>query len=236
MSTKTQNKGLTVEEGRTKLHSTHNGERLTFVHPEYGPNTYANVGQQIQEAGLRKPTMAETASLVYDAFNSDDKYSKGIRETMKNRWLWGFTGTLYVPGEGAYIQDDPETREGMPFMDHSELVEKLEAGDPSVRHVPFGFQTGTMSTLELSRNAYIKALAGEEGAEKLAEVAERHKGKPYLWSFESVSRPATRVSGLNSGWDLGDHRLGVGGSDRGGRDGYAFGVQEETGEASRAEK
>ena len=49
--------------------------------------------------------MAETASLVHAAFNSDDSYSTEIKHTMRQTWLWAFTGTLFVPKEGAFIQD-----------------------------------------------------------------------------------------------------------------------------------
>lgn len=233
MATKTS-QGLKVEEGRTRLITSHNNQDLVFLHPRYGPGTYANVGSEIEGDGLYRPTMAEIASLVHGAFNSDDTYSKGIKKTMKDHWLWGFTGILYVPEKGAYFQDDPETKGGMPFMDESELVKRLEAGDSSVRHVPFGFKTGSQSPIELARNPFIIGLVGQEGAGKLGEVADKHRVKPYLWSFESVGQSTTRASALGSGWAV-DRRLLVGGGIHGdGRVGCAFGVQK-PGEAS-AEK
>ena len=221
---------MKIKEGRTTLTVQHEGKDLTFVHPA-NKGTYASVQDQIQEAGLQAPTMAQTASLVHDAFNSDDKYSQGIKKIMKDAWLWEFTGNLYIPNKGVYVQDDPEVRNGMPFMDESALVEKLEAEDSSVRFVPFGYKTGHMSALELAKNSYVIALAGEDGADKLAEVADKHKRSPYLWSFKSVSEPTTRVSGLDSGRGF-DVRLGVRGDCLGDvRYGCAFGVSE-TGEAS----
>jgi hypothetical protein len=214
---------MKIKEGRTELTVEHEGKDLTFVHPA-NKGTYASVQGQIQEAGLEAPTMAQTASLVQDAFNSEDKYSQGIKKIMKDNWLWGFTGNLYVPNKGVYVQDNPEVRNGMPFMDESELVEKLEAEDPSVRFVPFGYKTENMSALDLAKNEYIIALAGEEGADKLAQVADKHKRQPYLWSFKSVSEPTTRVSRLYSGWGFVD-RLVVVGVDRGDcRVSFAFGV------------
>ena len=112
--------------------------------------------------------------------------------------LWAFTGTLYVPKEGAFIQDDPEIRDGMLFMDKDGLEQKLNAKDPSVRHVPFGYKVGEMSPLELAKNPYAIGLAGEEGAEQLARIADKYSSRPYLWSFESVGGNETRVSALNS--------------------------------------
>jgi hypothetical protein len=221
--TKTQTKPLRAREGRTDLDITHNGQDLTFVHPSYRPNTYAIVKEAIESAGLKTPTMAESASLVHTAFNSDDKYSNEIKGTMKDRYLWAFTGTLYVPNRGAYIQDNPQISNGMPYMDSSELERKLEAKDPSVRFVPFGFDIESMSPMQLGKNPYVIALAGEEGAEKLAEVADMFKQKPYLWSFESVDEPLTRVSALSSDWGF-DRGLYVDGNNRGDdRGGHAFG-------------
>ena len=194
METQTRNQSLRIKEGRTELIVNHNGEDLTFIHPSYGPNDYANVGNSIEQAGLRRPTMAETASLVYTTFNSDDKYSKEIKDLMEKIWLWAFTGSLYIP-RGVYIQDDPEIRNRMPFMEESDLVKRLEANDKNVRFVPFGFKTESMTSRELEKNPYVIALAGEEGASKLAEVADKHRNeRPYIWSFETVDRPLTRVA------------------------------------------
>ena len=207
-----QYQGLRAEEQRTKLFAPHNGGDLVFLHPAYGPGTYANVGLAIRQDNLRKPTMAETASLVGAAFNSpeNDKYRKEIEGILKHTWLWGFTGILYVPKEGAFIQDDPAIRGGMPFMEKSDLEQKLAAHDPSVRFVQFGYSIGEMSPPQLAKNAYVIGLAGEEGAEKLAKVAEAFKEMPYLWSFKSVDANQVRVSALVSrDLDLG---LGVDGN------------------------
>jgi len=219
----TKIQGLSVEEGRTKLTAIHNNKDLTFLHPAYGPDTYANVGAKIEQNGLAKPTMAETASLVHAAFNSDDKYSNEIRDIMKQRILWGFTGNLYIPKKGVYIEDNPEIRDV--FMDESELIKKLEANDTTVRFVPFGYKIGRMSSLELAKNPYLIGLAEEAGADKLAQVADKHKNKPYLFSFNSVDKPITRVSALDSDWSLGSGLDVVGGYYCGDYwDGCAFGV------------
>ncbi|MBI2671189.1 hypothetical protein HYX18_04415 [Candidatus Woesearchaeota archaeon] len=220
--TQTQTKTLRVKEGRTELTTDHNGRDLTFVAPSYGPNTYAQVGEQIDAAGLQRPTMAETASLVHTAFNSDDKYSTEIKQIMKDRWLWVFEKNLYLPGKGVYIY--PQPKGGIPNMTESELERKLEASDPSVRFVPFGYETGSMSSMKLSKNPYVIALAGEEGAEKLAEVADKFEQEPCLYSYKSVNQRLEGVSALYSSRYLG-RWLGVFGFNHGDvRGGLAFGV------------
>ena len=218
---------LRVEERegkRTRLTVNHQGKDLVFLYPSYGPDTYANVALQIEQNGLARPTMAETASLVHTAFNSEDRYSNEIKNIISRRRLWAFTGRLYIPNKGAYVQDNPEIRDGMPFMDESELVKKLESNDPTVRFVHFGFKTGEMKPSELAENDYIKAIAGEEGAEKLAEVAGKFNFNPHLFGYESMDKPITRISALGSPWGFGE-RLGVYGNDHCfSRDGHAFGV------------
>src|SRR3989344_1899076 len=222
MKTETQNAGLDYEVGRTLLKP--RGTNLTFAHPSYWPNTYADVKEAIEQAGLKPATMAETASLVHAAFNSDDKYSEEIRDIMKTGLLWAFTGILYTPKLG-YVEDNPGTRKGMPYMDESDLIRKLEAGDPSVRTFNYGYKTGKMPPIELAGNEFVQVLAGAEGAEKLAEAAGKYSAQPYLHCFEAVSQPKTRVSALDSTWDL-DSKLEVDGNNYGDhRGGSALGVQ-----------
>ena len=117
-------------------------------------------------------------------------------------------------------------------MDKSELVKKLEADSKDVRFVPFGYKTGEQSTKELEKNPFFIALAGEEGAEKLAESSGNYKLKPYLYSFKKIDEFKTRVASLGDLRVCDDCGLGVGGGSDVGRDRRAFGVFNETGEAS----
>jgi len=236
---------LTIKEGRTELIVPHNGKNLSFLHPAYGPDTYANVKSQIEQAGLTPPTMGQIASLVHSAFDSNDRYSGEIKNIMKNRWLWAYTQSNYQPKpiDGVFVYDEKDENT-FKDLSGSELEKMLgnrqEHGvvysdNGLLRFVPFGYQVGEMIPLKLAKNPYVIALAGEE-AEKLAEVADKHKDKPYLWSFKSVDQPLTRVSILVSDWGLG-HGLGVDGSSHGNvRGGHGFGVLKETGEAGREKK
>ena len=221
----TKNQTLRVEEGRTELIIQHNEEDLTFIHLYFGPNNYANVQELIETAKLEKPTMSQTASLVHSAFNSKDKYSLGIQKLLKEKWLWAFTGILYVyvKRKGVYIQDIPEIRNRMPYMNESDLEIKLEKNDPNVRFVPFGFKTERMSPKELAKNEFVIGLATEEGADNLAEIAGKFDSQPYLFGLKDVAQSETRVSALDSDWCSG-HRLDVYGDGRGDyRGGCAFG-------------
>jgi len=231
------NKDLRVEQREKKvvvqydvLTINHQGNDLDFGTPIVGLGTYVGVADSLEEQELVRPNMAQTASLVYAGFQGDDNYSKQIKKTMKNNWFWGFTGNKWISNEGVYIQDNPEIVQGSISMDKNDLVKKLELGDESVRFVPFGFKIGKQTALELAKNPYVIGLAGEEGADKLAQVADKHRNKPYLYAFDNVDNELTRVSALDSGWY--DDRLYVGGYGCGGySDGYAFGVLNKSSEA-----
>ena len=212
---------LRVKE-RIELTVKHLGEDLTFVYPPTSLGNYANTQRVIEEAGFLPPTMAQTASLVHAAFSLKGKYGEEIRKLMNDSWLWAYTGTLTVPNQGLYIQDYPPIVNGMPNISSDDLERRVEEGE--LRFVQFGFKTGEMSPSELGKNPYVHALAGKEGAEKLAKVAEKYLRKPYLWALTDTNIPQTRVSVLISDWD--DGRLDVNGSDHGyDRNGCSFWVQ-----------
>ena len=228
----TQNK-LRVEKGAkfegTKLIVNHNNKDLAFLHPGYGANTYSDVKEQIEKDNLKPATMAKTASLVHAAFNSNDEYSEEIREIMQRDSLWAYTGLLYTP-KGVYIKDNPEIRNGMPFMEESNLVIRLKM--MQVRFVPFGYEIGEMSSLKLSKNFLVIALVGKEGAEKLAEVADKFRSKTFLYALtkDVIDRVdqqmITRVSSLNCYQDI-TNRLCIDANNDGGPGGryaHAFGI------------
>ncbi len=228
----TQTQGLNIREGRTYLDVNSKQGVVSFVAPAFGPGTYAGVNLQILEAGLIQPTMGQTAELANGAWqNPKEKYSSDVIQKLRSNWLWAFNGLLYAPNEGIYIQDRPEVRNGRVFMDKSDVVKKLGAKDPSVRFVPFGtFKREAQSSLELSKNPFIQALAGEEGADKLAQVADKYGNKPYVWALKEkdVSQLTTKVASLDSGGIFGvdGDRLDVGGDVWDGYDGgCAFGVR-----------
>lgn len=82
----TAQKGLRAKERMTELYAKHEGKDLTFIYPAKGPGTFAQVGEQIDSDRLIRPTMAQTASLAYSAWqNPKDKYSAEVIDILKNR-------------------------------------------------------------------------------------------------------------------------------------------------------
>ena len=231
-----------ITRGRIEVEVPHEDSNLTFVWPVKGPGTYVNVKTQIEDTGLQAPTMAQLTSLVYISNqNSDEPEFAETLSRLDKNWLWGFNGILYLPkGKGDYqngaiIQDNPKTEDGRVFLDKSELIKKLEAGDKSVRFVPFGYKTDVQNASELAKNPFVIGLAGEEGAEKLAELSKRYRSNPGVWSFNNVDNEIARVPSLDGNY-CGD-RLDVDGNDWDGDDyGYASGVLASTEGAKPAQK
>lgn len=211
----------------------HEGRNLSFQYPAFKGN-YANVAEQIDKENLKRPSSAETASLIYEAW----KVPKGEKESeiisiLKNNWFWEFTGNLYLPksneeiNNGVILDLDSQNlkfENAKLIMNKNELIKRLNSNDKSVKFVPFGFKTEDQNLFEFQKNPYIKARYGEEGAEKIAEVASKYSKNPYIWSFNSVNEEKTRMSALDYGWSF-DDRLDVGGDVwDGGGDGLVFGV------------
>ena len=210
----------------------HERGKLSFQHPAF-KGTYGNVAKAIDKVGLKRPNSFETASLVYNAFqNKDGNYESKIIKILRNNWFGEFTGNLYLPksneeiSNGVILDLDSQNlkfENGKLVMNKDSLIKRLKEKDPPVKFVSFGFKTKEQSSLELSENPYIVARYGEEGADKIAKVADKYSNKPYLWSFKSVDEEKVRMSALCRLWSF-DDRLLVGGGWGVGNRGHAFGV------------
>ncbi|MCL5730046.1 MAG: hypothetical protein M1165_00565 [Candidatus Pacearchaeota archaeon] len=223
---------MEVKEGITYLTVPHEGGKTTFQYPAFG-GYIGDIAESIDRAGLRRSSSPETASLVYDASkNPKGKYESEVLKILNERWLWEFTGNLYLPksdkkedkdvNNGVIIEYNPQIENNRAVMNRNSLVRRLNNNDPNVKFVPFGFKTGEQSFSELGKNPYIIARYGEEGAEKIAEVASKYKFKPVLWSFDSVNEETARLSALSGNWNVGG--LDVVGYWGGNDDGRSFGV------------
>ena len=220
--------------GRTYLTEIpHEGGSITFQHPSFR-GTYGSLAQQIDAEGLQRPTSAQTASLVYDALqNPKGEYEAGILKILKDSLFVEFNGNLYLPkheGEevhnGVIVEANPTIKDGRLVMDRKALTERLKKNDPSVKFVPFGYAVGEQSTHTLAKNPYIIARYGEEGADKIADLASKYKKNPHVWSFESVDSETVRMSALYDdlfGFDGQLHVDGINWFDGG--NGHAFGVK-----------
>ena len=213
---KQESTGIEVREenGRTYLDVPHLDGKISFLARAKHPGRYAFVAQDLDKANLEQPTMAQNAALIYSAWQAPkEQYSRKIINILHINWFWGFNGILYSPkSKGAFIQDRPVIKNYELIMKESELENKLGSNeenrvvysnDKAIRFVPFGYKIEEQKASELEKNPFIIALAGEEGAEKLAKVSKKYKYIPNVSSFNEVDEPLIRVSSLNSvgGWN-----------------------------------
>lgn len=219
-------------------------EGLVFNAQRVGPMNFNRLRNADYGEGFRMPTMPELVPLVYASFeNKEYDTAKNVIKTLRNHWITGDTGILYVP-EGMFVQDNPKLKDGRISMNQKALEKKLgsheEKGvvfsdDKTIRFTPYNYGRESQTPLELSANTGIIALvAGKENAEKLAKASEHYRLKPYFWALENVGSPQKRVAVLGSGGFGG--RLGVfADCSEGGGDGCSFGVLEDA-EGVAAEK
>jgi|SRR3989344_1767358 len=211
----------------------HEGGELSFQYPAFN-GTYGSVAEEIDKAGLKRPSSPETASLVYDAWQTpDEKYSQEIISILKNNWLWEFTGNLYLPksnekiNNGVILDLDSQNlkfENGKLIMNKNSLVQRLKENDPLVKFVPFGFNPEEQTWQELSWNKYIIERYGEEGTQKIAEVASKYKKIPYLWILDSVHEEKIKLSVLGEGYNF-LRGLVVYGNWEDGGNGNVFGIK-----------
>ena len=242
METAIQNEGLVVRVGRTELDALHRDGKRTFIYPPYKACSSVEVAQAVHKEKLDFPLMDENVSLVYGAWqNPNEKYSAEVIETLKNSFVLATNGLFYLPKkegdevhDGVLIDDNfdvrnlrilREDRERL-LVYKSSLMTKLNANDPRVRFVPFGYPTGKVDNL--SNHSLVVGLAGEDGSVKLDEVANIYKEKyrlnPYVSSFSNIDTEDLRISALNSNW--GGDRLNIHGNFHDDyRGSCAFGVQ-----------
>lgn len=222
-----ENKGFVVRElgeGRTEIDISHRNRILTFMHSCIGQGTFAEVGERIDAKNLQRPTYSQIVSLVHAAWqNKDNKYAQEINKRFRNNWLWGYNGILYLPGEGAYIEDQPEVINGKTPVDRSALIKILESQDKAVRFVSFGFKVGRQSARDLAKNAFVIGLADEEGAEKLAEIATDDSHEPFIHSYDNIDQETMSVPTLDKLYS--GTRISAGVFSEGNKFGCAYGIK-----------
>lgn len=217
-----------IRVGRTEMDFTHEGEILTAVHPFYGPANSKTLLENIRQEGLREPTAPEVASFVHEYFTGEEPQAQEVQNIMRNRFFRGFTGVLYVPegnGKGlAHFIDGNLKFDDNSYVVTRDLQSRIEEARASVSFEHL--KSGSVSWEDIPSHPYFVKWAGEEGAEKLSELASKHLRKDAYILVPEVSNldePLARVVSLGSFW--GGVRLDVDSDGLGyGRLTYAFGV------------
>jgi len=242
MQTKTQNDVNAqlkprVVRGRVELIVPYKNNEITFIYPSIGPNRYQEVGKEILQKKLMVPHGDYTASLLHAAYCSDAKNEpefENVREIMNKKWLWVFNQNLWTD-KGVYVVQDMQADGKNQPLSIKNLEKKLKGAqeidgvrfsdDKTVRYAPKEtYSLGDHSAESFSKDGFVRAIANNDGAKKLAEVSQKFSYNPRTWGVTVAenSEAEQRVSALN---DYGGNRLYLNGDGFGGGDwGHAFGV------------
>ncbi len=200
METKTK---VRIERGKdlTKLIVPHENTVVTFVYPPIGPSNYRKVGEEILNKEYRIPTGDETASLLHAAYFSDVRDElefDNIRRIMDNinNCVWIYNRSLWTD-KGVYIVQDQGARGRSENFNENELEKMLKNGeningvrfskDKIVRFAPKETYTSEihMKPEKLSKDGYITASYGQDGAKKLGEFVAHYQYHPVVFEPKS---------------------------------------------------
>ena len=221
-----------ITQGRTIIEFPES--KLLVAHPFYGPADSKTLREQIRKDGLIEPTSSQLAVFAHSLYGGERQIEQEVTDRMKNSYFRGFTGILFDPKEKlAYFIDYPEFDE-KGIVDRDNLIKRT---GESRAQVPFEHLVeGAVDWRKVAKHLYFVAWAGgEEGAEKLGELASRHPRKEaYVWvpNVSQLKQPEARTAALGSGdgLDVGAGDLGVL------RYCYAFGVRSENSRSESREK
>ena len=240
METAIEQRNARIERAQTNLIVPYNNGELVYVHPRVGLGTYREVGSEILKQGLLVLTGDYTAPLVHAVYCDEEVTSEpefeSVREIMKNRCLWVFNRNCWTD-KGVYVSQDLEAKGLSVPLDVRELEKSLKGGrefngirfseDGRVRFAPKElYVLGNHTPDSLSKDGFIIASFGKDGAEKIGEVSSKFRDNPRTYGLdieEGQQNPEQIVSALVG--NLVDNRLRFCGSLDGYGAGYAFGVR-----------
>lgn len=147
--------------------------------------------KQLEADGLQIATFAQLVDLFYA------EELEPTRDNKLNNLITATYQTVLRDGT-VVIQDRPTLdQSGLPPTNHSELINKLELGDDSVRIVqqtytkefkdgeqlenyPIGERESMFYFRSIAKHPFVIALVGEEGAEKLKEIGRNYSSTPVV--------------------------------------------------------
>ena len=178
----------------TKTKVFHEEEKKIFVSPPFGPNVYEWVGKEILDNNLALPTGDHTASLLHTLYCSPNPYHTpefdDIRQMIRDNGLWIFNVNVWT-SNGVYVLQDLGAKGNSELLNSNKLEEALKDGKENsygvrfsagntIRFAPVGtYKFGEHTPDSLSRDGFILASFGEEGAKKIGRVSIRFN-TPYV--------------------------------------------------------
>ena len=180
----------------------HQGKELTAAFPFFGPANSKTLKNTIKQEGFREPTFPELTSFVHNYFDGTGESSEKISEIMKTKYFVGFTGVLYMPDRNEILFIDYPAFDRGSVVDVNDLTMRLKMNQVRAMVSLDDVETGSVPWNKIAKNPLFQAVGGgEEGAEKLAELASRHsdkKGHIFVPKTSNFTSPQARITLLYS--------------------------------------
>ncbi len=180
----------------------HQRKTLIAIHPFFGPANSKTLQAEIKREKCKEPTFPELTSFVHHYFDGKGLQAKDINEIMNKKYFVGFTGILFLPGKKEVCFIDHPAFDRGSVVDVYDLETRLRLNEARARISLENVETGSVPWDEIAKNPlFIAVGGGEEGAEKLAELASRHsekKGHIFVPEISNFSSPQARIPLLYS--------------------------------------
>ena len=180
----------------------HQGKKLTAIYPFFGPADSKTLLSIIKLDKFSEPTFPELVSFVHHYFNGKGLQAEEITEIMNTKYFVGFTGILYLSQEKeVFFMDRPKFDRGS-LVDADNLVTRIRLNQFRTKVSLDNIETGTLPWNKIAKNPFFIAVSGgEEGAEKLAELASKHQtknGHIFVPKISNFMSPQARIPLLYS--------------------------------------
>ncbi len=179
----------------------HKGKIMAAGYPFFGPANSKTLQAQIKQEEYLEPTFSELVSFIHRYFGEEGTKAAKIKEIMNTKYFVGFTGILYLPKKNeVYFKDRPVFASGS-IVDVDNLESRLKLNEAHAKVSLDNLKTGTLPWDQIPGHPLFIAIAGEEGAEKLAELASKHRDKNgyiFLPDISNFTSPQARIPLLYS--------------------------------------
>lgn len=180
----------------------HQGKTIIAAHPFFGPANSKTLLSEIKREEYVEPAFPELVSFVHSFFKGEGPLAEEVSEIMSAKYFVGFTGILYLPHKSEVYFIDRPRFDRRSVVDMDDLLTRLRLKEVHAKVSLENIERGSISWNKIPKNPLFRALAGgEEGAEKLAELASKHsdkKGHIFVPETSNFTSPQARIPLLYS--------------------------------------
>ena len=178
------------------------GKVLTASHPWFGPANSKTLLAEIEREQFKAAAFPELVSFIHHTYGKDSPQAEELKMIMNTKYFIGFTGVLYLPHKSEVCFVDYPSFDGGSVVDVDDLLKRMKLGEARDKVSLENVEKGPVSWKEIPQNPFFKAVCGgEEGAEKVAELASLHTDKTgliFVPKMSNFTSPQARIALLYS--------------------------------------